>query len=105
MSNNIRSVKQLDHLLATRERVIVMFYADWCTSCHRFAPHFERLASAHTSTIPFAKIDIEEMEEVTRRFDIEPVPVFMLFYKGKEARRITGLRTDIQETLDDILQL
>lgn len=71
-------------------RAVVLFTADWCGYCARFAPAFERAAAA--SRVPLVAADISDDEADPRweRYGIEVVPTVLLFEDGRPAARLDG---------------
>ena len=70
----------------------VMFYRTVCPYCKQLMPILEELADDYETKVMFAKVNLELVEEVQRRFDILGVPVVMAFKKGNLVGRIEGLR-------------
>lgn len=71
--NNLSNEKKL---------VVVDFYATWCAPCKRFAPEFKKLEKEYGKHILFAKMNIEENEEIETIVDkckIKKLPTFMFF--------------------------
>ena len=58
--------------------VIVDFWAPWCAPCRGFAPTFEA-ASEKQPEIVFAKVNIEEQQEIAGAFNIRSIPTLMIF--------------------------
>ncbi len=53
--------------------VILDFWASWCGPCTQFAPIFEK-ASAENSNILFAKVNVEEEQELANMFQVRSIP-------------------------------
>ena len=58
--------------------VIVDFWAPWCGPCRGFAPIFERASEIHTDVV-FAKVNIDEQQELAGSFNIRSIPTLMVF--------------------------
>ena len=61
--------------------VVVDFWATWCQPCVRFAPVFEKLSEKHDDAT-FAKLDIDENNELAGQLGITAVPTLMAFREG-----------------------
>ena len=80
--------------------VLVDFFATWCGPCRMLAPILEDL-SQETET-PIYKVDVDECENLARRFGILSIPTMIFFKNGKQLEKITGLRTkqEIKQMLE-----
>jgi len=54
--------------------VVVDFWAAWCGPCKMMAPAFSQLASEMSSQIRFAKVDTEQAQDISARFNIRSIP-------------------------------
>jgi len=71
-----------------KEKTVVDFYATWCGPCKMLGPVFEEVANS--SDIQFVKIDIDNHEELCRKYGVMSVPTLILFENGKEVKRNIG---------------
>jgi thioredoxin 1 len=76
-------------LQTTNLPVLVDFYATWCGPCKAIAPFFNSLKEKYPS-IKFFKLDIDENQEMARKYKIESIPAFILFKDGLEEDRLVG---------------
>lgn len=67
--------------------VIVDFYADWCGPCKLVAPIFKQLAE-EMPAVKFVKVDTDLHEDCAEKFNIQGLPLFGLFVKGKMVREL-----------------
>ena len=74
--------------------VFVDFWADWCGPCKAMAPVLERLAKEYRGRLEFAKINVDEYPQVSRRYGVRSLPTTILFHRGKPASRFTGFRSE-----------
>ena len=70
---------------------LVDFYADWCGPCKRIAPVIEELATEMQGKATIAKLDIEQAQSTTAKFQVMSIPTIIIFKDGKEVDRIIGL--------------
>jgi len=81
--------KEFDNFIKTGISV-VDFYADWCSPCKIMEPILKELAEEEKG-VKFAKIDVDNEQELAQRFDVMSIPT-LIFFNGKEqADRITGV--------------
>ncbi|MFC2134056.1 thioredoxin [Bacteroidota bacterium] len=70
-------------------KIIVDFWAEWCGPCKMLGPVFEGL-SEEMKGIKFAKVNVDENEDVSGKYGIRGIPCMICFKDGKEVDRIVG---------------
>ncbi len=70
--------------------VLVDMWAEWCMPCKRLAPIVEEL-SKEMKNVKFTKLNVEEFPEIAQQYGVMNIPTMIVFKKGEEAGRITGL--------------
>ena len=70
--------------------VLVDFWAEWCMPCLIMDPVMEELSKKFRGKIKFGKIDVDENNELSRRFKIFSIPNFVLFKNGKPVEQFVG---------------
>ena len=70
--------------------VIVDFFADWCAPCKMFAPIFEKTSEKLSDTAVFAKLNVDECNEIALKYSVMSIPTVILFKGGQEVARHTG---------------
>ena len=70
--------------------VVVDFWAAWCGPCKQFAPTFEQVAGEMFTQACFVKLDTEQNQNTSGRFNIRSIPTLMVFHRGKEVARMSG---------------
>ena len=79
-SQNIIST-QFESIINSHEVVFVDFWAAWCAPCKQFSRVYE-LVSEQFPSILFAKVNIEEQQELADFFEIRSIPHLMVFKDG-----------------------
>jgi len=86
---SVGSDKEFKALVASRETVIVDFYASWCGPCRTIAPKFAELAAAYPSAT-LAEVDVDKCEETAAAFDVNSMPTFVSVVGGKKFEAMSG---------------
>jgi thioredoxin 2 len=71
--------------------LLVDFWAPWCGPCKAMAPQFEKAAGQLEPRVRFAKVNTDEEQQLAGRFGIQGIPTMILFHRGKEIARQSGL--------------
>ncbi len=82
---------------------VIDFWAPWCGPCRAMAPVLESIAE-QMSNIKFAKVNVEEHQQLGRRYEISSIPCFIVFRDGKEIGRIIG-GTDEESFMEKIKEI
>jgi thioredoxin 2 len=69
--------------------VIVDFWAAWCGPCQNMAPVFNKVAQ-NSPFLLFAKINTEQVQQISSEANIRSLPSLIFFHKGEEIDRISG---------------
>jgi thioredoxin 1 len=83
--------------------VLVDFWAEWCGPCKMIAPILEEIAEEQGDVIKIAKLNVDEAQEIARRFEVMSIPTMILFKDGEEAKRIIGAKPK-QAIIDDFAE-
>ncbi len=78
-----------DAFLSANPLVIVDFWAEWCGPCKMMHPTFEA-AAREINNARFARINVDKVQQIAARYEVQSIPTFIIFKKGKQVGRITG---------------
>lgn len=81
-------------------RVLVDFYADWCGPCRMLAPVLEEISNENI--IKIVKVNVDNHEDIARRYGVMSIPTLVLFENGKEQKRNTGFIP--REAVEDFIK-
>jgi thioredoxin 2 len=88
------------HIGRNQIPVLVDFWASWCGPCRMMAPAYEQAAGLLEPQVRVAKLDTEEAQAISARFNIRSIPTLALFVGGKEVARQAGAFRTAQDIAD-----
>jgi thiol-disulfide isomerase/thioredoxin len=82
--------------------VVVKAGASWCRPCTQIKPKFDQWSSDQKySSIKFLDVDIEDMDDSFRKYQVNALPTFLFILNKEVLCRVVGISTDtIQNALD-----
>lgn len=90
--------EETEEQLLTDDKAIVLFTATWCGPCKAIKPLYEKLSNVN-SGIKFYVVDIDEREEMTKKFNIRSMPTFITIKNGKVINTCIGANIKLVENL------
>ncbi|XP_074296096.1 thioredoxin H2-like [Silene latifolia] len=73
--------------------MVIYFTAAWCGPCKYMEPTIKEL-SANYRDVEIAKIDVDELFNVSREFGVQTMPTFMFIRRGKQIDKVVGANKD-----------
>jgi thioredoxin 1 len=71
--------------------VLLDFSAEWCAPCRAMDPVLDRL-EAEEADLTMIRVDVEEVPELQRDFEVMSFPTLMFFVAGEMRQRLVGAR-------------
>ena len=75
--------------LLKNKLLLVDFWAEWCSPCKSMHPIFSRMAKKYRY-IRFARVNIDESQNIATQFNVQSIPTFNMFNNGKVAQQMVG---------------
>lgn len=87
-------------VLENNNVVLVDFYAAWCSPCKRLSAELEKLSSSR-SNYEIIKVNLDELKDLARRYNINAIPTLVVFKDGQPVDRMIGV--DNEEKIADLI--
>lgn len=94
ISTDNYTINQFDSLIKNNQKVLIDFYADWCLPCKKMEPGLRKLEKDYQGKIVVIRINVEEAKALSKKLNLEELPVLTTYYKGQKLKRVTGFQTD-----------
>lgn len=78
--------------------VLVDYWAEWCGPCKALAPLLEDLAKDYGDKLKVAKVNVDENQQLARKYNIKAIPTLMLFKDGNVQASKLGMMSKPQLT-------
>ncbi|SNR34040.1 thioredoxin [Lutibacter agarilyticus] len=85
--------KSFNEIVNEEIPVLVDFYADWCGPCKSMAPVLKQLKADLKDAVKIVKINVDTNQELAAKYKVRGVPTFMVFKKGKQTWRQSGMQS------------
>lgn len=99
---NITKENFKQQVLEVDKPVIVDFWAQWCVYCRRIAPAFDKIAEQQEDKLIFAKINIDDVQDIAEEYGIDTIPTLLMFKNGKVEGQIVA--PDSKAKIEEFIQ-
>lgn len=73
--------------------VLVDFFAEWCGPCKTMSPILKEVKDMLQNEVSIIKIDVDKNQAIAAKFQVKGVPTFVLYKKGQQVWRQSGMVT------------
>jgi thioredoxin 1 len=84
-------VENFSDIINSDKPVLVDFYADWCGPCKAMEPTIKEVAGQIKDKARIIKVNIDRNSEAANHYGVRAVPTFIVFRKGREVWRHSGM--------------
>jgi thioredoxin 1 len=77
-------------VLGSDKPVLVDFWAEWCAPCRLIAPAVEAIAGEYADRAKVGKLNVDENQLVTSRYNIRSIPTLLVFKNGEIKEQLVG---------------
>lgn len=99
----IREEQFGEKVLNNNKLILVDFFATWCGPCHMIAPILEQVSNESEGNYEIYKVDVDENENLARKYGIMSIPTMVIFKNGQPVDKIIGFRPKNQ--IVDVLRM
>lgn len=79
-------------VLQSDKKVMIDFYANWCGPCRMMSPIIEELSN-EMEDVKFVKINVDENENISRKYGVMSIPMFVVVENGEEKAKTVGMQS------------
>ena len=94
-----------EKVLSAKTPVIVDFWAPWCPWCMKLLPVFEEVSKQYVGKLTFAKVNVEENQDIAQANGVMGIPVMKIFCDGRNVGELVGYmpKEKLVQELDKML--
>jgi thioredoxin 1 len=93
------TTEELKQKIENGDKLIVDFWAPWCSPCRTMKPIFERMAEQYrndNSPVQLYTMDVENNREIATKYGVRAVPTIKVFNNGNVVDSKTGVQMEGQ---------
>lgn len=89
--------------VSEHSQVVVDFWAPWCGPCHLMSPVIEALEE-DMDTVVFAKVNVDENQEIAQNYGIMSIPTLMFFKDGEMEDMVVGVieKEELRQKINEV---
>jgi len=84
-------MSKFSDLINQETPVLIAFFAEWCGPCKTMSPILKEVKANLGNDISVIKVDVDKNQALASKYQVRGVPTLMLFKKGKQLWRQSGV--------------
>jgi thioredoxin len=90
------NLNAFEKLIQGEKAVVIDFYAKWCAPCLKMMPTVDKLLNDFKGKVTVLKVEADGNQAVLQKYEIDEIPSFLVFQKGKLLQKTSGFREEAQ---------
>lgn len=91
MNDNLIHIESMEQFEKEKNNLLIIdFWAEWCGPCRMMGPVFEQLSTEYKGKLKFAKVNTDDLGQISAKYGIQGIPSLIVLKDGKEVDRIVG---------------
>lgn len=91
------SIEEFNRKVSNKDKIVlVYFFADWCVPCIKLKPEILALENESKDFCDILKLDVDENPIIAEHFEINTLPMFIIYKKGNKSWENIGSLTKMQ---------
>ncbi|SHN31820.1 thioredoxin family protein [Gracilibacillus kekensis] len=99
----IKTVDQFNEIIASKEPVIIKFYADWCPDCKRMDMFIGDILDKYEQ-YDWYQVNSDEVEGLAEKFEVMGIPSLLIFQNGEKQAHRHSAYTKSPDDVEEFLQ-
>lgn len=103
MAENVIEIDQsnFESTVKANPKLVVDCWAAWCGPCRMMGPIIDRMAKENAGKVAFAKLNVDENQQLSQTYRIMAIPTLLFFKDGQVVDQIVGLvpKEEIEEVM------
>lgn len=84
-------MSKFSEIIQQNKPVLIDFFADWCGPCKMMSPVLKQVKDTLGDEVVILKINVDTNQTLAAQYAVRGVPTFILFKKGKQLWRQSGV--------------
>jgi len=88
------TANELKEKIENGEKLIVDFFAVWCSPCKMLKPIYEKVSSENTTDVQMYTMDVDDNRDLAVSLGVRSVPTIKVFDKGNVVSTKVGVLSE-----------